>query len=415
MKYSDKDIIKGSKGRELIDKKITLCITGSVAAYRSVDLARELIKHGAEVYVVMSDDATKIVHPYTFEWATGNPVTIEITGKVEHISLARDSDLVLVAPATANTIAKVAYGIADTSVTLVLSVALGYNKPIIFVPAMHGPMYENKVLKEALNRLKEAGIYIVEPKIEEEKAKFPDIEDIIHEILEILYPKDLIGHRILVTAGPTVEYLDPVRLFTNKSSGKMGISIAREALLRGGEVTLVLGRTHIKPPKGVKTIRIETTEDMYNAVMRELNNKRYNIFIGAGAPIDYKPLKSYDKKLDSRRYSRLEMKLIQTPKIIEEVRKKFKDLYIIAFKAEYKLTDRELIEKAIEYAKTLDLDLVIANDVSRVGVGFESDTNEVFIVNKDGLVEHISLSPKPEIAKKILDIVTKNISTSSTK
>ncbi|RLG59346.1 hypothetical protein DRN87_05655, partial [Candidatus Geothermarchaeota archaeon] len=212
MKYSDKDIIKASKGKEILDKKITLCVTGSIAAYKSIDLARELIKHGAEVYPVMTEDSTKIINPSVLEWATGNPVVIELSGGVEHIALAKNSDLVLVAPATANTIAKFAYGVADTPVTLVLSVALGYGKPIVIVPAMHGPMYDNPILQEALNRIREKGVYIIEPRIEEEKAKFPEIEDIVLEIFKILYEKDYRGLKVLVTAGPTIEYIDPVRV-----------------------------------------------------------------------------------------------------------------------------------------------------------------------------------------------------------
>jgi len=405
MKYSDKDIIKASKGKEILDKKITLCVTGSIAAYKSIDLARELIKHGAEVYPVMTEDSTKIINPSVLEWATGNPVVIELSGGVEHIALAKNSDLVLVAPATANTIAKFAYGVADTPVTLVLSVALGYGKPIVIVPAMHGPMYDNPILQEALNRIREKGVYIIEPRIEEEKAKFPEIEDIVLEIFKILYEKDYRGLKVLVTAGPTIEYIDPVRVITNMSSGKMGMYIALEALLRGGDVTLIMGKTYINIPRGIRVITVETTKDMYNTVLEELGREKYDLFISAGAPIDYTPTDKYESKLDSRKIREIEVKLTRTPKIIEEVRKRFKDLRVIAFKAEYNLSDDELINKAIKYANELNLDLVVANDVSRKNAGFRVDTNEVFIVDKKGLIKHVPLTHKREIAKTLLDII----------
>ena len=253
VEHPSKDIV-GSEGSELAGKKIALCITGSVAAYKSPDLARELMRLGAEVFCVMTQAAQKIIHPYLMEWATGNPVVTELTGGLEHVALAGEHeervDLVLVAPATANTISKAACGIGDTSVTSVISTAMGAGIPIIVVPAMHESMYKHPAVAENLRKLREMGVYVVEPVIEEKKAKLPDVQDVVDEVVNVLSPKDMQGMKVLVTAGPTYEPIDPVRIITNRSSGKMGIAIAREARRRGAEVTLVCGPTDVRIPRG---------------------------------------------------------------------------------------------------------------------------------------------------------------------
>ncbi len=410
MDYSEKDVIKASKGDDLLGKKITLCITGSVSAYKSVDLARELIRYGADVYVVMSEAATNIVHPYTLEWATGNHVVTDITGKVEHIPLAEDVDLVLLAPATANTIAKAAYGISDTPVTLILSVALGSGIPILIIPAMHEPMYDNPFLKDALARLRSAGVQMLEPRREEAKAKIPKTEDILFKVFSLLHVKDLDGYNLLITAGPSIEYIDSVRIITNMSSGKMGLELAKEAYLRGANVTLILGKVSLDVPKEIRVMKIETTREMYDAVMDELSSDEYDVFIGAAAPVDYTPSKKVDLKINSREYKTLTLDLVATPKIIEGVRKKSRKIFLVAFKAEYRLSNEDLINKAREYADKLGLDIVVANDLSREGVGFGVDTNEVFIVDRNGLLEHVPISSKKKIALKIIDNIVKRLS-----
>jgi len=408
MKYSDKELISGSKGDDLINKKITLCITGSIAAYRSVDLARELIRLGAEVYVVMSDAAKEIVHPYVLEWATGNSVVTELTGGVEHVALGTKTDLILIAPCTANTLAKIASGISDTPVTAVASVALGSQIPIIIVPTMHGPMYKNRAVIEAIEKLKSMGVIIVEPKFEENKAKFPELDEIVFNVLNALYEKDLKGLNFLVTAGGTIEYIDPVRIITNKSSGKMGVYIAEEAYLRGANVTLILGRSTIKPKHGIRVIEIERTEDMLNMVLNELRTLNYHVFIAAGAPADFKAKDPKSYKIDSRT-GNIILELEPTPKIVEHVKKISRNTLLVAFKAEYNISDDMLVKKAKEYLDLVNADLVIANDVGRANAGFNVDTNEVFIVGKQGLITHIPLSPKKVIAKKILNIVKEMI------
>lgn len=244
-KHPSKDII-GTRGNELKGKRIVLCITGSVAAIESLKIARSLMRHGAEVFTVMSPMSQKIIHPYLMEWATGNVVTTELTGKTEHIGLAGDhpekADLILVAPATANTISKIACGIDDTSVTSVISTAFGARIPMIIVPAMHASMYRHPILIENIKKLQTLGLEFIGPIVTEGKAKIARTRDIIDTVIrELTIQQDFSGLKLLITAGPTVEHIDPIRIMTNRSSGKMGVALAEEALSRGAEVTLVYG------------------------------------------------------------------------------------------------------------------------------------------------------------------------------
>ena len=407
MRHPSKDIV-GTKGNELEDKRIVLCITGSVAAVKSAEIARELMRHGAEVYPVMTAMAQKIIHPYLMEWATGNPVLVELTGKVEHVALAglhpKRADLVIVAPATANTISKIACGIDDTPVTTVVSTAFGSNIPTMIVPAMHESMYRHPIVTENIEKLKSLGLEFVGPRIEEGKAKIAEVKDVVSAVIrKLAVAKDLVGKRILVTAGPTLEHIDPVRVITNKSSGKMGVAIAEEALLRGAEVTLVYGPGTVSPPWRVRVINVETTGDMYKAVVMELKSSKYDVIIAAGAAADFAPEKPIEHKVPTRTTPELLLKLKPTPKIIDAVKKISPSAFLVAFKAEYELSDEELIKSAYQTLKAANADLIVANDVSRKGVGFNVDTNEVFIVDKDRNIIHVPLTTKREVAKKLLD------------
>ena len=289
--------IKGSKSNKLLGKSIVLGITGSIAAVESVKLARELMRHGAEVYAVMTSDAKKILHPYALEFATGNPVVDEITGKIEHVSYAGDHDrkcdLILIAPSTANTISKIAYGIDDTPVTTVVSTGFG-KIPIIIVPAMHSSMYKNPIILENIDKLKNHGVLFLTPKFEENKAKLPDIDEIVQAVIKKLYVKDFVGKKVLVTAGPTIEKIDDVRFITNNSSGLMGIKLAEEFDMRGAEVTLVLG--HTKLESYVKTISVESFDEMHDAVM---SNTDADIAVFTAATSDFHVDKPCSGKISS--------------------------------------------------------------------------------------------------------------------
>lgn len=390
--------IKGSKGSELAGRKIVLCITGSVAALRCPELARELMRHGADVRAAMSSEATKLITPQLMHWATGNPVVAELTGEIEHVELATWADLVLVAPATANTLSKVACAIDDTVVTSIASVALGLGKAIAMVPAMHASMYSHKLLRENLARLKSAGVHILEPRLEEGKAKLPSVAEIVDFVLGLLRPKDMANLRVLVTAGPTIEHIDPIKFITNRSSGKMGIAVAKAATHRGAEVTLVYGAGTEAPPANAKVIRARTTAEMCEKFRKELT-ERYDIIVSTAAAQDFTVERPAEHKL--RHSEPLNIKLIPAPRILDGARELVPDAFIVGFKAEYRADDEQLLQAAVSKLEENKLDMVVANDVSRPGAGFGEDTNEVLIVTRSGKKK--MRSSKAEIADAILD------------
>ncbi|MFQ6073686.1 MAG: bifunctional phosphopantothenoylcysteine decarboxylase/phosphopantothenate--cysteine ligase CoaBC [Candidatus Bathyarchaeia archaeon] len=411
--HPSKDIIQ-TKGTELKEKRIVLCITGSVAAVQCPEIARQLMRHGAEVFAVMSPMAQKIIHPYLMEWATGNPVVTELTGKIEHVALAGEhdnrADLILIAPATANTISKIATGIDDTTVTSVASTALGSKIPVMIVPAMHESMYRHPILDENIKKLKALGVEFVGPRIEEGKAKIAETEEILGAVIRRLSAsKDFAGTKILVTAGPTLEYIDPVRVITNKSSGLMGVEVTREALLRGAEVTLIYGVGTATPPREARVIRVETTEEMYKAVVSELNSQKYDVVIATAAAADWTPKKRFDYKVPTRETPTLNVKLELTPKIIDVVKRISPEAFLVPFKAEYNVSDEELVENAYGRLKEAKADLIVANDVARKGVGFGAETNEIFIVDKKRKVVHVPLTTKREASRKLLDLIAKEL------
>ncbi len=405
--HPSKDIV-GTDGTELVGKKIVLCITGSVAAYRAIDLARLLMRHGAEVHAVMTEStATTLLHPEMMKWATGNDVVTKLTGNLEHIMLADYgmSDLIIVYPCTANTIGKMAAGIDDTPVTSVLSVALGSKIPIIIAPAMHEAMYENKFIQQNVDRLRMYTTF-VEPSLEEGKAKVAEPQQVVAVAIRILSKGPLSGKRVIVTAGSTVEHIDPIRVITNTSSGKMGIAIAKEAERMGADVTLIYGHGSEQPDG--RTIRVRTSEEMYRSVVSELSSKKYDIAIMTAAVADYTPAKKSDKKIDMR-VGKMELSLVATKKIIDEVKKKSKETFLVAFKADYGVSDSVLIEKAYKKLQESSADVVVANDLGRRGSESGSDKNQVFIVNKKKQVIHVPLESKAVVARKILELVAESI------
>lgn len=400
--HPSKDIT-GSDGNELAGKKIVLCITGSVAAYRAIDLSRLLMRHGADVHPVMSEaTASALLHPEMMKWATGNNVVTKLTGDLEHVALADYgmSDMVIVYPCTANTIGKMAAGIDDTPVTSVLSVALGSKIPIIMAPAMHEAMYENRFIQQNVKKLKDYGMLFVGPNMEEGKAKAAEPEQVLASAINV-FKGPLAGRRVLVTAGSTVEYIDPIRVITNTSSGKMGVAIAREAERMGAQVTLVYGHG-TETPDITNTIRVDTSGQMRSAVVSELK-KKYDVVIMAAAVADYAPASRAAKKIDTRN-GRLELSLVATKKIVNEV-KKAGNAFLVAFKADYGVSNDALVEKAYAKLKESGADLVVANDIGRSGSKAGSDKNEVFIVDKKKNVIHVPLDSKAAVARKILELV----------
>lgn len=401
-------MIIGSKSKKLFGKKIVLCVTGSVAAVKSSEIARELMRHGSEVFVVMSWGAKRIVHPNLLEWATGNPVTTRLTGKTEHVQLAGKhpdkADLVLVAPSTANTISKIAHGIDDTPVTSVVSTALGSNTPVLVAPAMHSSMYKNPLIAENLEKLSSIGVTIIKPRWEEGRTKMADVDTILFHVIQKLHPKPLDGKRVLVTAGPTLEWIDPVRIITNLSSGKMGVAIACEARLRGAEVTLVYGPGRAKPPAEVETIRVETSQEMYEKTLQQLKEKNFDLLIATAAMSDFKPEKPHPGKLPSKKG--FSLRLVPTEKLIDHVKKVSPQTFLVGFKAEVGLKREELIEKAYNRLLEVNADVFVANDVGKSETCFGSDKSEFYVVYRGGRVEHLPLSEKTHLASLLLDRIT---------
>lgn len=420
--------ITGSKGHELDGKKIVLCITGSVAAYRAIDLARLLMRHGADVYAVMSDAAaTGLLHPELMKWATGNKVVSKLTGDLEHIALADYgmSDLVIVYPCTANTIGKVVAGIDDTPVTSVLSVAIGSKIPVIIAPAMHEAMYENPFIQANVKKLQIEGITFVSPQISEGKAKVAEPEQILAAVIDTASTPEekkaevqglLVGKNILITAGSTIEYIDPIRVVTNLSSGKMGIAIAREAERRGANVTLVYGHGTEEAPEGRigDIIRVDTARQMAEVVSKELRKKKFQVVIMTAAVADFAPATASPSKIDTRKGG-LEISLEPTRKIVNEIKKVSGDSLLIAFKADYNVSDSMLVEKAYAKLKECSADLVVANDIGRIGQNAGSDRSEVFIIDPDRKIVHIPLDTKTKVATNLLDLISNLVIESSLK
>ena len=409
--HPSKDIVE-SKGTILRGKTICICLTGSVAVISSPIVARELMRLGAEVICVMSRAATDLINPALMEWATGNKVITKLTGAVEHIYLAGDrprsvgkADLILICPATANTISKIANGIDDTTVTTVASTAFGSSIPIVIIPAMHESMYKHPILEKNERKLRECGVEILGPRISEGKAKIARIDDIIDRVIDLLITKkDLEGKKILITAGPTREAIDSVRFVSNKSSGRMGIELAKEASARGAEVLLIAGECMTKLPDYINTKHVVSTDDFIKAVKEEISYNNYDFFISAAAVSDYKPIEYIEGKISSDNIEELHVNMKLTPKIIDIARKKDYNLFIVAFKAETNVSKSELIERAYNRLIKSEADLIVANDIGRDDIGFSSKYNEVFIIDKKKHITHVERNTKRYIASKIIDV-----------
>ncbi|MDQ3839275.1 MAG: bifunctional phosphopantothenoylcysteine decarboxylase/phosphopantothenate--cysteine ligase CoaBC [Thermoproteota archaeon] len=425
-----------SLSKELLGKRIVMCITGSVAAYRAIDLTRLLIRHGAHVRPVMSNASVgsgRLLTEEIMKWASGNHVVTKLTANLEHIFLAdyNMSDLIVVYPCTANTIGKMASGIDDTPVTSVLSVALGSKLPIVVAPAMHRSMYANPIISKNIDTLKKLGVLFVDPYISEKKAKLAEPEELLRVISDVSNKngksaaagiqklneyihvngggaKSLSGRNILVTSGSTIEFIDPLRVVTNLSSGKMGAAIAEEAYKRGAQVTLVCGIGSHKPQKmqEINIINVGTGEEMYNAVMKELATNFYDAVFMAAAIADFKPLRKLPRKLETRNKDVYTLKLSPTRKIVDEIKGSSKNsrIFLVAFKADHNRSNAELINDAIKKMLECNCDLIVANDVGRKGSETGSETSEIITVDKEKKVTCFPLLDKKLVARKLLEL-----------
>lgn len=387
-------MIQGSASEHLGDTTVALGVTGSVAAVQSIKLIRELRRHGAIVKPVATTSALNLIGKQALEWASEENVVDRLTGRAEHIDLAESIDLLLIAPATANTVAKLANGVADNALTA-LAASLPPEK-IAVAPAMHLQLYENDAYRDNSQTLKERGATFVTPRTSEGAAKLAATRDILLHAKRLLRPDDL-PLRIVITGGTTAEPLDDVRIVTTRASGKTGVALAEEAHERGADVTLVQGRGTTEPPRTIDTRRVETAGDMTAEVMSTLEEA--DAFICSAAISDHSA-DPHEGKLPSA--EDLEITMEPIPKLIDRAREQYPDLTIVVFKAESRLDDETLLKVAQE---KLDdgMDLVVVNDISRENAGFGTDENEVIIVN-DGS-EKVNAS-KRKIAELVLDRLT---------
>jgi phosphopantothenoylcysteine decarboxylase/phosphopantothenate--cysteine ligase len=391
--------IRGSKSKLLKDKVIVLGITGSIAAVETVKLARELIRHGAEIIPVMTQSATKIIHSDSLWFATGNKPIVELTGATEHVSYCgqtkNPADMLLICPCTANTISKIAYGIDDTSVTTFATTAIGSKIPVLIVPSMHLSMYDHKIIQENIKKLKKLDITFIEPFIEKNKAKMPDIEKIVANVIRRIGKKDLTNKKILIIGGPTSEKIDDVRVISNRSSGKTAVFLAKNAFFRGADVELWYGLGSEQVPDYIKKTDIFSVNDILKLVKTK-NLKIYDSIIVCSAISDYIPTAQKGKISSDKQKLTIEFK--KAPKIISFLRKKAPKSKIIGFKVEDKKD--KLKNKSLNLLKNNKLDFVIGNTIS----GFEGDENEIWIFDKTGKSAH-KKGKKENLTNIILDLV----------
>ncbi len=381
------------------NSSVLLGVSGGVACYKSIELTRRLRDEGAKVNVVMTEASKKFVTPLSFEIASQNKVYTDLFDEpMVHIALPANADIMVVAPATANTISKFAKGIADNLLTTCF---LSFKGKVILAPSMNWRMYKNPIFQENLNYLISRGVVQVGPEEgnlacdEEGVGRMAEVPEIIEAIRSALCNKDLAGERILVTAGPTREYIDPVRFISNRSSGKMGYAIARAALRRGAEVVLISGPSSLCQPKGLKKfIPVETTEEMINAVYKELEYS--TVLIMSAAVSDFKPEKKSFKKIEKS--GEMQLRLIQTPDILSEIGRRKNKPFIIGFSAE----TGNKIERAKKKLKEKNMDMIIFNDITEKGSGFEVDTNKVVIIDRRRETR-LPLMSKDSVADEILN------------
>jgi phosphopantothenoylcysteine decarboxylase / phosphopantothenate---cysteine ligase len=389
----------------LQNKQIVLGVCGGIAAYKAAELVRLLVKAGATLHVIMTRGAQEFITPLTFQTLSGNPVHTELFNliaerEIGHISLADRADLFIVAPATANCIGKIAGGIADDMLT---TTVMATKAPVLIAPAMNCNMYQNSIYRENEEKLLRHGYHLVAPVKGalacgwEGEGKLQDPPVIFAEALRLLTPQDLTGRRLLITAGPTREEIDPVRFVSNHSSGKMGYALARMAWLRGAQVTLVSGPTALPAPWGVQLVQVESAWDMHEAVMDRA--AACDVVIKAAAVADYRPETRADEKM-KKNAAHLQLSLVKNVDILAELgEKKAAGQLLVGFAAE----TTAVREHALSKLQAKNLDLIVANDVSAVDAGFNVDTNRVRLLFRDGRDEELPLAGKDEVARQILE------------
>ncbi|MCC6346615.1 MAG: bifunctional phosphopantothenoylcysteine decarboxylase/phosphopantothenate--cysteine ligase CoaBC [Nitrospirales bacterium] len=379
-------------------KSILVGLTGSIAAYKSIDLIKRLRQEGVSVAVIMTETSKRFITPLSVELAAGGPPYDDLfAAPLSHISLPAEADLLVVAPATANSIAKFTAGSADDMLSATF---LAFRGRTIIAPAMNWRMYENRIFQRNLSHLLAAGVKAVGPERgalacgEEGMGRMSSVDTIMEAIISSLTRQDFAGEQVLVTAGPTREYLDPVRYISNRSSGKMGYAVAKVAKRRGAEVTLISGPASQPPPDGVEVIRVETSEDMYRAVMDTI--PMASLFIMTAAVADFRPAETRDVKIDKK--DKFPLDLVKTTDILAEVGRLKRKPFTVGFSAE----TGHRIERARKKLLGKDMDMIVFNDVTMKGAGFDVDTNAVIIIDRES-ERKLPLMSKEEVAMALLD------------
>ncbi len=392
----------------LAGKHIVLGVTGSIAAYKIASLASMLMKQHADVTVIMTKNATNFINPITFESLTGNKCLVDTFDRnfefqVEHVSLARQTEVFLTAPASANVIAKAAHGIADDMLTTTL---LACTCPKIVAPAMNTRMYQNPVVQDNLEILKRYGMEVIDPANgylacgDTGAGKMPDPEVLYEYIIKALTPKDMAGRKVLVTAGPTQEKLDPVRYISNHSTGKMGYAIARQAMLRGAEVTLVSGKVNLQPPMGVRMVPVVSAADMAQAVKADAQEK--DIIIKAAAVADYRPAVTADEKL-KKKDDEMNLVLERTEDILAWLgAHRRPGQFLCGFSME----TEHMLENSRAKLEKKKIDMIVANNLKQTGAGFGTDTNVVTLLTKEDTLT-LPIMSKEEVADRLLTFIMK--------
>lgn len=391
----------------LKERNIVIGVCGGIAAYKVCDLVSRLRKAEANVDVIMTEAAVNFINPLTFQSLSSNVVVVDMFKEpnhweIQHISLGKKADVVLIAPATANIIGKIANGIADDMLT---TTVMATKAPVIFAPAMNSSMYENSILQENIYKLKNKGYHFIDPiegrlacgDIGKGKMAEPEsMEEFINKMLNASL--DLEGKTVIVTAGPTREPIDPVRYISNHSTGKMGYAIAEKAAKRGAKVYLISGPTYLSPPNGIKVISVMSAKDMYGKIMEYFNEA--DIVIKSAAVADYAPAEISSQKI-KKRDDELSIKLAKNPDILYELGKIKGDKILVGFAME----TQNLVENAKEKVRKKNLDFIVANDLMTKGAGFAHDTNIVKIIDKNGDIEDLPKMTKLELADVIIDKV----------
>jgi len=397
-------------GSKLRGREIILGVTGGIAAYKAVELLREMVKRGANVHVVMTENAMKFVTPLTFQTLSGNPVLHEMFrllegSRIGHIAMSDRAELMVIAPATANILGKIANGIADDLLT---TMVMAMDVPVLFAPSMNVKMWQSPVVQHNVAKLKSYGYHFVEPAEGDlacgsvGRGRLAEIPEIVEKVEDIFTPKDLKGTKIMVTAGPTWEPIDPIRYLTNPSTGKMGYSIAKMARRRGAEVLLISGPTDLTLPRhDIPIVRVKTAREMYEAVLDHFED--YDVVIKAAAVADFRPKEVHKGKLKKASLDHPVLELEPNPDILAELGRRKGEKVLVGFAAE---TD-QLLENAQKKLVDKNLDLIVANDVTQPGAGFRSDTNSVKIIDRTGRIRSLPVMGKDVIADVILNEVSK--------